>query len=366
MKTLKLLRNSLVVMVILTMLWACSKDSEHPPGNQNLKNSGIGDKVFTGNPSSKSFAWDNLDKMFTNNDGQKDFTQYGGNSFANNTPGSGGGGSLPTTGSGSLLANNTTIPLIFGAYLSYGEGDFDLYLLNQAVTLEGDEYPGLSGIIFEVISPSPSEIKAGEYQYSEDYTPYTFPYASVGINTSTDNEIILDVVDGTLNISKNGDSYTIHFSGILENDSPFSGTFSGTLVAFDDNQPPPPSQSSLSASIDGNTWNTDLVYGYSDGSSAISITGVSAGGEQYLGIELNYSMVSIGAQLSLQNDGVYSIIYSDNSGYYSATESANVSITSYNGSEISGTFNFIGTDFMDNSINVTNGSFQNVAIQFNK
>jgi hypothetical protein len=352
------------MMVALAIIVACSKDDASPPGDKNLKNSGIGDKQFTGASSPKQFSWGNLNNQFTNNEGLQNFAQNHGNNFANNTPG--GGGGLPVTGSGSMVANGTNIPLVFGGFTNYGDHYFDLILLNQVVSLDGESYPGLSGIVFEIISPSSEEIMPGNYHYSEDGGPFTFEYATVGINTETPNEVILDVITGYCNISKSGESYAIDFSGKLENQASYSGNYSGTLVNLDDGTEPPGTESILSATIDGTAWSTTDVYGYSDGQSTITISGSSTGSSKYLSIELNYNQVQAGAQLSLDNGGVYSIIYSSGTGYYAATDVANVSITSYNGSTIYGSFNFIGEDFSGNSISVTNGSFQNVEIIIGK
>ncbi|MCB2221912.1 MAG: hypothetical protein KQI35_16090 [Bacteroidetes bacterium] len=364
MKTLNILLNGLLLIIAMAIMVACSKNDESPPGNENLKNSGIGEKQFTGTSSPKQFSWGNFNHMFTNNEGISHFAQNQGNNFANNTPG--GGGGLPVTGSGNMVANGTNIPLVFGGFVNYGDYYFDLILLNQVISIDGESYPGLSGIIFEIISPSSEEIIPGNYHYSEDGDFFTFDYATVGINTETPNEVILEVITGYCNISKTDDTYAIEFSGKLENQASYSGNYNGILVNLDEGTEPPGPESTLSATIDGTAWSTTDVYGYSDGLTVISISGSAIGSDKYLSMDLNYDQVQAGAQLSLDNGGVYSIIYGSGSSYYAATDVANVSITSYNGNIIYGSFNFIGEDFSGNSITVTNGSFQNVEIIIGK
>jgi len=361
MKTHLILLKGFMAFLIIAVMVSCSKSDESPPGAQPHKNSGIGDKQFSGESSSKQFSWGDINHMFSSNEGLLNFSENYGTNFAHNTPG--GGSGLPVTGSGNMVANGTNIPLVFGGFVNYGDHYFDLILLNQVVSLEGDSYPGLSGIVFELVSPSTGEIIPGNYYFSEDGEPFTFDFANVGINTETPNEVILDAINGFCNISKSGDNYTINFSGLLENQATYSGNYSGLLVNLDEGTEPPGPESMLSATIDGEPWSTSAVYGYTDLTNYLSISGSSAGSSIYLALELNYDMVQQGAQLSLANGGVYSAVYySSSMEYFSAEEVANVSITSYSGGTIFGSFNFIGVDFQGNSIAVTNGLFSNVEI----
>lgn len=361
MKTLKYLKSSVLMIFFVALIVSCSKDSDNPASDENLKITGVGDKAFANNSSAKALAWNNMNHVFTSNSGALTYSQNTGINFANG--GSGSGGSLPQTGSGVVNVKNKQIPIIFGAYVNYGDYYFDIYLLNQSIQLGEDEYPGLSGIIFEIISPSMQEIIPGDYNTSNSGNPFSIEYSSIGIDTETPDEMIFDVDNGSLKIATNGESYTLQFSGTLEDGSAFSGSYSGSLLMLvEDNDPPPPGSGSVSATIDGNYWNTNLVNGYTDGTYFISISAFTQSGTSFLTLELNYQQVSQGAQLTLTEGGVYSATYSIGEAYYTAIETANVSISSFDGITISGSFDFIGDNFEGGTINVTNGIFQNIPI----
>ncbi|MCD4736416.1 MAG: hypothetical protein K8R53_10250 [Bacteroidales bacterium] len=368
MREVKRLIQSGLFLLLILMVFSCSKENDSLTNGQNSeKSKAIGDKVFPGGQSGQAYASGKFNNLFTkittstqfaNNTGQNNFA--GGQS--GNLPGGGGNGGQGG-GAGSFTANGISNPLVLGGYFDYYDGWFDLFMINKIPEGPIEDFYDVSGIMFEIISGSTDMITPGEYIFSQSEEPYTFYYGSVAFNANTSQEEYYDIVSGTLNISKTGGNYNISFAGTLDNGSTYSGIYSGSLKNFDEEPEPPPTPvGSMTAIIDGVSWTAEYTSAY-DNESSIIISGAKS---IYEGISLylDKSYIYTGAQLSIQYGGIIDANYSSGEVYFTATI-ATVNITAFNANTISGTFSFEATDFGyggNQTVVVTNGVFNNIEI----
>lgn len=346
-----------VLLILIALLFACSKDKEISPPDKGQKSAESADKVFTDNPSGHQFSWGNLNSLFSNNQGTQQFTNNtGNNSFTNNQSGQ-GGGPVPL-GNGMLHAAGHDINLAFGGYFNEGDGYFDLAFLDM-IPQNVDDLTGFSGIEFGITSPSMEQIIAGDYVYSEDYEPFTFDGGGFAYKLNTEQDEELDIVDGSIGISGSGNNFSITFHGVLENGKTFHGNFTGNLMELTGGGPQP--TSTMTAKIDGQSWSADFTSAAIE-ADLFQVSGGTQSGNQYIYLVLTKDMVASGAKLTMDNGGVFSVSYSEGVNFYSNSESATVNITTYSSDKISGNFSFSASNFSSESVNVTNGQFTNVPI----
>jgi hypothetical protein len=360
----KIVKYASFLLLIAAVIYGCSKDNEDVnTSNKGLKSDASGDKIFTGDMHGNQFANGKINQMLANFNAQYNFSDNTGNNiFTGSTPGTGGGGGgVVPIGSGSFTVDGQSFPLYAGAYEGWGDGWFGLCLIDQIPENWNDELIDFNALYFEMISNSNNEISNGTYLMSQSEYPFTFYYAGVGFNINTDNEHALEFVQGELIFSGIGNNYNITFTGILEDSRIISGSYSGQLVDLDD-EPEPPA-STMSAYINSNYWSTEYPYAYMDYSYGIlSIYGASSAGNESINLILNSAMISSGAQLTWENGGVSSALYTLDNNYFYVYYSANVYISAYTGSSISGTFEFYAEDYYGNPANVTSGNFTNISI----
>lgn len=349
MKKLATYLNSGILILFVILAISCSKEEANKINPNNHKSTTTAmDKSFANGIHGNEFVSGQLNSVMTHYNGMTNFANNtGNNNFTGSGPGSGGGGN-GNSGSGSFTVFNTTYPIDFGGFESWGDGWFSIYLIDVDADFS-------NSVIFDILSPSESEIAPGTYYYSEENTPFTFNWSHVFLN----NEDSYEINDGTISISHSGNSYSIIFNGTLAIGGSITGSYSGSLVNLGEEPEP---TSSMSATIGSQAWvaenvfaNLDSQYGF------LTITGSRNDGSS-ISMELNQAMIYQGAQLTLSNDGVYFVNYYTVNGSYYADSYASVYITTYTSSSISGTFEFNGLDYNNNPLLVTNGVFTNVSI----
>lgn len=116
-----------------------------------------------------------------------------------------------------------------------GEGyNFDIILVSSSIDFDSETGVG-DFAYFELFSESATELKPGTYTFNETYQAYTFDEGNFGIDFNIDSEENQDtgeMSNGSVEISKSGDTYTIEFSGIASGKT-VKGHYSGTLMYYD-------------------------------------------------------------------------------------------------------------------------------------
>ena len=339
-----------VVVFLLLLLNSCSKDNDlQTQPQEQWKTGAFGNKKFTDSPIQKVFTKYNGSVNFANNSGNTHFT------------GSNGPGSGSATGNGNFTYDGISYPLIFGGYAAYEDGWYEVILIDQVFNI-GDDPINANAVGFDIRSGSLDELADGHYYYSQSEYPYTFYWAGIVIHLNTNQEEFYDFIDGDLGISKSGDTYSLTFAGFLDNGKAVSGYFTGKLIDLDFDPDPTPT-AVMNAQIGGVSWNATAVYAYTESqNSYISIYGENNNGD-FIALDLDKNAIYTGASLSLSS-GIFSIVYGNyNTGdNYFASEYANVNITSYLGTSISGTFSFSCQNYNNMVVVVTNGIFANVPV----
>lgn len=350
MKKLVTYLNSGILILFVILAISCSKEetNELNPDNQK-SNATAMNKTFANGIHGNEFVSGQLNSLMTNHNGMTNFANNtGNNNFTGSDPGTGTGGGGGNSGTGSFSFGGTTYPIEIGGYENWGEGWFSIYLVEQNAP---------NGVVFDILSPSIHGIESGTYHYSEQHIPFTFEWAQVVIG----NNYYYDFTGGSISISRSANTYSINFIGELDNGDIISGFYLGNLIDLEE-EPEPEPISGMSATIGSQTWIADYPIATHDTEFGFLTIGSYGNDGSSLFMELDASMVYEGAQLTLQNDGIFSIHYYNPTGYFSADSYAIVNITFFTSSEVSGTFEFNGIDYNNNTIIVTNGMFSNVAI----
>jgi hypothetical protein len=114
-------------------------------------------------------------------------------------------------------------------------GDFDIILTDGEYISDSSEYSNYNtAVYFDLKSPSTTELSAGEYVFDTDWPPNSFDYASVTMYGKAG--VTFDVTDGTVTITKSGDTYEISYELTMGNITPVSGYFKGSLEEIDHTQ----------------------------------------------------------------------------------------------------------------------------------
>jgi hypothetical protein len=144
--------------------------------------------------------------------------------------------------SSNVKYDGKTYPLAKAYIENYGEWDdglynFDLTLTSESVTVTEDDASGVGNIVyFEMLSSSPTELAAGTYTFSASFsTANTFDEGFIGLDFDIANftGTILNLVGGTVEVKKDGATYTITFNGVLASGKSVTGTYTGTLILYD-------------------------------------------------------------------------------------------------------------------------------------
>jgi len=146
-----------------------------------------------------------------------------------------------SSGSGTLTYGDTEIQLKTGIIMDYGEYsegiyNFDITLVDTDVTtVDGYPYPTedvFSGVYFELFTSSASDLHVGTYDFgSTDVGGYE--YAEVYINATIEDGDGLFINSGSFSVLDNGSSYELEFEGTTSDGTAFTGSFSGSLLAYD-------------------------------------------------------------------------------------------------------------------------------------
>ncbi len=147
-----------------------------------------------------------------------------------------------------LKIGNSEYELKAGSVENYGEYqagiyNFDIVLISTAVNLVNGEFVPedqvFSGIYFELFTSDQGDLAVGTYTQVpfEDIDAQTFEYSEVIQDAEIDNEdetgIFSELVQGSIDVIKNGPEYEFEFSGVDDLGRSISGYYKGTLVSID-------------------------------------------------------------------------------------------------------------------------------------
>lgn len=149
-------------------------------------------------------------------------------------------------------AGDTEFTLSSGLLENYGKDEvpslwdhdgynIDLFLITESLTIVNDNGDALlngtgSVVYFEMFSAIASGLEAGEYVF-DDTSPFpvgTFDDGGYYIDWSTDapNSGWIDITEGTVNVTKDGETYEIRMNGKDEMGNEVRGHYLGTLEYF--------------------------------------------------------------------------------------------------------------------------------------
>jgi hypothetical protein len=140
-----------------------------------------------------------------------------------------------------LKYNDVTYELNKG-YLEYygdygGVYNFDLTVASSSITISEDGASGVGNIAyFEMFSSSSTDLAAGTYTFSAtSMNANTFDEGLVGLDFDLANEVgtSLELVGGTIEVTKTGSTYEITISGVLATGKTVTGKYKGTLIYYD-------------------------------------------------------------------------------------------------------------------------------------
>lgn len=148
-----------------------------------------------------------------------------------------------------LQIGDTTIAITGGSLVNYGDGSWhegynlDLNLFGEGVTMTEIEIGNRdiegNGFRFycEMISSNEEILVPGTYVYDDtsNVSPVaSFDYMDYAFKCQDGNWIYC--VEGTIKVTKSGDTYELIITGKDENDEEISGYYKGPLQWFDENE----------------------------------------------------------------------------------------------------------------------------------
>ena len=105
----------------------------------------------------------------------------------------------------------------------------------DVTTVDGYPYPTedvFSGVYFELFTSNASDLHVGTYDFgSADAGGYE--YAEVYINATIEQDEGITINSGSFSVLDNGSSYELEFEGTTSDGTAFTGSFSGSLLAYD-------------------------------------------------------------------------------------------------------------------------------------
>jgi len=140
-----------------------------------------------------------------------------------------------------LKYNDLTYEITKGYLENYGEYggvyNYDVILTSTGITLTEDGPSGVGNIAyFEMYSSSSTDLAAGTYTFSASaINANTFDEGLVGLDFDLANEVgtSLELVGGTIEVSKTGSTYEINITGVLATGKTVTGRYKGTLIYYD-------------------------------------------------------------------------------------------------------------------------------------
>ena len=147
----------------------------------------------------------------------------------------------------SFTVDDTEYSLSEGLTLEYG-GDattgynFDLYVYSSGIDVSGILDSGFAGaggvagtgevLYFELWSTSATGLASGTYAISLSEAPNTYTVSELAINFGESSLNVYEATAGTVNISKDGSTYSIDFDLTVTGGKAFTGNYTGTLPNF--------------------------------------------------------------------------------------------------------------------------------------
>jgi hypothetical protein len=146
-----------------------------------------------------------------------------------------------------LKIGNTQIELKSGVldyYGDFGNGEynFDVTLFNSELLVsQGDidfQNTTISGVYFELFSPTSEDISTGTYNWvpegeTENFT-FDISYVFENVNTEDPEDNFILLTEGNFKLLSNGSNYEMEFSGIDSLGREITGQYSGSLIFFDE------------------------------------------------------------------------------------------------------------------------------------
>ena len=124
----------------------------------------------------------------------------------------------------------------------WGNGyNWDIYLYSEGIEFDETEmdFTGSGhGIFLEIFSPIEEGVEDGTYTFDTNDEENSFSFGTwssiiIDYDGEEDSGTELDIIGGTVEISKSGNTYDISFDMTVEDDKTVTGNFSGPLPAID-------------------------------------------------------------------------------------------------------------------------------------
>ncbi len=140
-----------------------------------------------------------------------------------------------------------TYSLAGGIMINYGQlWDDEAYNMDLFLHSDGLEFDPTvprftgtgDGVGIDFFSPEEDELVPGTYTFDPDDTAEPFTFGSMtdmvlDFDASTEEGTILDIVGGTVEVSRSGSNYQISFDLVAEDGNEVTGYFSGSFTWFD-------------------------------------------------------------------------------------------------------------------------------------
>lgn len=150
------------------------------------------------------------------------------------------------SGGGSFTVDGTSHNLKFAYKEDYGSNDNGSFDVDITLTSkefdpddEGENINDISVVYFDLNTNTQNVLQTGTYTYDDerDVLIMVDSFIGVGISTDSDGDITggtqYQVIDGTVDVSKSGDNYTIQFDLESTEGTSISGSYTGTLTSVD-------------------------------------------------------------------------------------------------------------------------------------
>ncbi len=148
------------------------------------------------------------------------------------------------TGTGQVTVNGSDFTLDKGLILDYGQNlgedtyNFDIELASGDLTIDQNLGPqGVGNYLYlELHSDQSSNLKNGTYTYGFDSVDLSLTDAELEVNydfETGDSDEFYNVTDGTVELSRSGNTYTLNFDLEVNGSQSLTGSYVGTLGSVD-------------------------------------------------------------------------------------------------------------------------------------
>lgn len=147
------------------------------------------------------------------------------------------------TGTGQVTVNGSDFSFDKGIILNYGENigegtfNFDIELYSGDLSLTQLGPIGIGNYLFlELNSTQSSGLRNGTYTFNFDADDLSLTDGDLEINydfQADASDQFFDVTGGTVEVSKNGNTYTLDFNLEVDGSEALTGSYVGTLGAID-------------------------------------------------------------------------------------------------------------------------------------